>query len=222
MNYQLNAIFITMSKIKLLELKKLITEYDYLLIDEEIKNEVITEFKPLFMDEVSEKIKKFGGEEEEQKTEEEQKNEQLENNGENEIDLDKNKENKKIKKVLNDDELSPELKEQIKKLYREIVKKTHPDKVNSEELINIYIASKDAYEKNDVLTLLYYAVKLDIDFEFGDELFNIINKLIIQKKQNLKDFETSWIWLWYKAENKKEKDNIITLYYLKKYKNLDI
>lgn len=206
-----------MSKLKLLELKKLITEYDYLIIDEEIKNEVITEFKPLFMDEVNEKIKKFGDDVDDEKNDDE-KNESLKN----EIDVEENKKDKKIKKVLNDDELSPELKEQTKKLYREIVKKTHPDKVNSEELINIYIESKDAYEKNDILTLIYYAFKLDIDFEFGDELFNIINKLIIQKKQNLKDFETSWIWLWYKAENKKEKDNIITLYYLKKYKNLDI
>ena len=40
-------------KLKQLEIKKLLSEYDYLNIDGEIKQEIIDKYKPVFMEDLS-------------------------------------------------------------------------------------------------------------------------------------------------------------------------
>ena len=40
-------------------------------------------------------------------------------------------------------------KKKLKKIYKEIVKKTHPDKIDSERYLEIYITSKKAFEEKD-------------------------------------------------------------------------
>ena len=52
-------------KLKQLEIKKLLTEYDYLIIDEEIKTEILDEFLPIFTEEVRDLTKEIEGEKDE-------------------------------------------------------------------------------------------------------------------------------------------------------------
>jgi len=54
-------------KLKQLEIKKLLTEYDYLVIDEEIKTEVVNEYLPKFTEEINEFTNKIEGKKEEEK-----------------------------------------------------------------------------------------------------------------------------------------------------------
>ena len=195
-------------KLKQLEIKKLLTEYDYLVIDEEIKTEVVNEYLPKFTEEINEFTNKIEGKKEEEKKEVKKGNDV--NNGDP-------KENK-VKKVIEDDDLPKETKDRIKKLFREIVKKTHPDKTKSEDLIDVYIKSKEAYESNDILKLAYYANKVDINVELSDMEIQLLNDLIIYKKEELSEIEKSWLWKWYKANTESERDVIIKMFYLSKKK----
>lgn len=195
-------------KLKQLEIKKLLTEYDYLIIDEQIKNEIVNEFLPKFTEEINEFTNKIEGKKEEEKKEVKK-----------DINVKENqpKENK-VKKIIEDDDLPKETKDRLKKLFREIVKKTHPDKTKSEDLIDVYIKSKEAYEANDILKLAYYANKVDINVELSDMEIQLLNDLIIHKKDELSEIEKSWLWKWYKANTEAEKDIIIKMFYLEKRK----
>jgi len=195
-------------KLKQLEIKKLLTEYDYLVIDEEIKTEVVNEYLPKFTEEINEFTNKIEGKKEEEKKEVKKG-----------VDVNNGKpKEKEIKKVIEDDDLPKETKDRIKKLFREIVKKTHPDKTKSEDLIDIYIKSKEAYESNDILKLAYYANKVDINVELSDMEIQLLNDLIIYKKEELSEIEKSWLWKWYKANTESERDVIIKMFYLEKRK----
>lgn len=138
-------------KLKQLEIKKLLTEYDYLIIDEEMKQEIIDEYKPGFMEDLG---KKTGEEEKEEPQTEEEPQTQPEK--------------KEIEKLIKDEDLSEDTKKRMKKMFREIMKKTHPDKVNSEDLVEIYIKSKEAYETNNILELSYNASKLKFDIDLDE------------------------------------------------------
>ncbi len=192
-------------KLKHLEIKKLLTEYNYLIIDEEIKTEILDEFLPIFTEEVMGLTKEIEGEKEE--IDKKEKNIKLKE-GENK--------EKKINKVIEDELLPKETIVKIKKLFREIVKKTHPDKVNSEDLIEIYINAKDAYESNDILKLAYYANNLGIEVELTDLEIDLLKDLILFKKEELSEIEKSWVWKWYKCKTTEEKDAIIKMFYLSK------
>jgi len=195
-------------KLKQLEIKKLLTEYDYLVIDEEIKTEVVNEYLPKFTEEINEFTNKIEGKKEEEKKEVKK-----------DINVkEKQPKENKVKKVIEDDDLPKETKDRLKKLFREIVKKTHPDKTKSEDLIDVYIKSKEAYESNDILKLAYYANKVDINVELSDMEIQLLNDLIIYKKDELSEIEKSWLWKWYKANTETEKDIIIKMFYLEKRK----
>jgi len=195
-------------KLKQLEIKKLLTEYDYLIIDEEIKNEIVNEFLPKFTEEINEFTNNIEGKKEEEKKEVKK-----------DINVKENqpKENK-VKKIIEDDDLPKETKDRLKKLFREIVKKTHPDKTKSEDLIDVYIKSKEDYEANDILKFAYYANKVDIKVELSDMEIQLLNDLIIYKKDELSEIEKSWLWKWYKANTESERDMIIKMFYLEKRK----
>jgi hypothetical protein len=188
-------------KLKQLEIKKLLTEYDYLIIDEEMKQEIIDEYKPGFMENLGEQ---FNDEEKEEEQEPQ-----------------KQPEKKELEKLIKDEDLSEDTKKRMKKMFRGIMKKTHPDKVKSEELIEIYIKSKEAYDTNNLLELSYNANKLKIDIELSELEIEILKDLIKFKKEKLETIEKSWLWMWYKAGTETEKDNVIKLYYLTVHKKKD-
>ncbi len=188
-------------KLKQLEIKKLLTEYDYLIIDEEMKQEIIDEYKPGFMENLGEQ---FNDEEKEEEQEPQ-----------------KQPEKKELEKLIKDEDLSEDTKKRMKKMFREIMKKTHPDKVKSEELIEIYIKSKEAYDANNLLELSYNASKLNISIDLSVLEIEILKDLIKHKRESLETIEKSWLWMWYKAGTETEKDNVIKLYYLTVHKKKD-
>ena len=191
-------------KLKQLEIKKLLTEYDYLIIDEEMKQEIIDEYKPGFMENLGEKF-----------------NEEDKKNNVEEQEPQKQTEKKEVEKLIKDEDLSDETKKRMKKMFREVMKKTHPDKVKSEELIDIYIKSKEAYEANNLLELSYNASKLKINIELSELEIEILKDLIKFKKEKLESIEKSWLWMWYKAGTETEKNNVVKLYYLTVHKKKD-
>lgn len=190
-------------KLKQLEIKKLLSEYEYLIVDDEYKQQIISDYSSQFINEINEKsgIKEEKSEEDEEIIPPEER---------------------EIIKKINDEDLTDETKKRMKSMFREIMKKTHPDKVQSEELVDIYIKSKEAYETNDILGLCFYANKLNVIVELSDMEIEILKDMIKKKKEELETIEKSWLWLWYKAGTEQAKDNVVKLYYnnvLKKNKD---
>ena len=190
-------------KLKQLEIKKLLSEYEYLIVDDEYKQQIISDYSSQFINEINEKsgIKEEKSEEDEEIIPPEER---------------------EIIKKINDEDLTDETKKRMKSMFREIMKKTHPDKVQSEELVEIYIKSKEAYETNDILGLCFYANKLNVIVELSDMEVEILKDMIKKKKEELETIEKSWLWLWYKAGTEQAKDNVVKLYYnnvLKKNKD---
>ena len=193
-------------KLKQLEIKKLLTEYSFLLSDGEYKKEIISENTPKFMESLSNRTGKKGNKSSKKDKKESSSNKQ------NKIEV--------IKK-LQDSELSKDTKIRMKKMFRNIVKVTHPDKVNSQDLIDLYIKAKESYETNDLLELSYVAEKLDMEIIFDYEEISLLKKLIEVKKTELSNIEKSWLWLWSSKDNQEYRDSIIELYYNKMYKPIE-
>ena len=104
-----------------------------------------------------------------------------------------------------------------KKLYREIVKLTHPDKINSKKLNELYLSATSAYEEGDIVELYKISFNLGIDIDLGDiEIGEIIDR-IKNIKVKIESLKSSWTYKWILSNDKNKviveyiKDNYLTL-----------
>ena len=183
-------------KLKKLEVKKLVQEYNFLLTEDEYRKEIIEENRLTFMEKVGELKKKL-------------------NIGTNQDKIDelnqKQKEEKKENEI-NPENVSNSTKNKVKKIYREIVKITHPDKINSEKHIELYYKATKHAEKLNILELFQICVELNIPIELDMEDVDVLNFLIQKKKEEIKKIDSSFIWLWVNGKSDEEKDKIIDLF----------
>ena len=180
-------------KLKKLQIKKLIQEYEFLLTESEYVKEIVDENKPVFLDAAQEVRKKLNIPISEPKT----------NNSEN------NKNESINEKPEN---VSDSTKSKVKKIYREIVKLTHPDRTNSEELVEIYRKATTAADNYNVLELFQICVELKIPIELDMEDVDVLNFLINNKRENIKKIEASFIWLWLNAKTEEEKNKFVEMF----------
>jgi len=171
------------NKLNNLKLKLLIKELNLLESEEEYVSEFTDHYRPLFMTEVH-------------------------NTGE-EIPIQtgdtRNETKKKEKKI----EVSEEEQQKIKNVFRSIAKVCHPDKTSDPYLITMYEEAQKAYEKNDLLTLYKIAQKLSIEINLDQTNIHLLERIVNEKKQDLKIIETSFLWLWVHAKTDEEKQNLI-------------
>ena len=168
------------NQLKNLEIKKLVQEYNFLLSDTEYKKEMIESNKEEFLKEIQKMRVELNLPTPEPVIEE--KNE--------EINEEKNK-NK-----INPDLVDYETKIKIKKIYREIVKKTHPDRIGSDEFLDVYMVATKASDEFDVFTLFNICNKLNIPMDLNSKDKVTLEYLINNKKNELNNLESSFIWKW--------------------------
>ena len=168
---------------KKLQIQKVIQEYNLLNTDYELKNNMVEEYRAEFLKETFNEDK----------------------SKEQDIDSTPKKTEAKIK----NEDIPKDTKDKIKKIYREIVKQTHPDKVNSEVLNNYYLDATRAYDLNDVLELYIICEKLDIDTEISNLELELFDKLIEIKKSEIRRIEESFIWVWINSKSEEEKQKIV-------------
>lgn len=179
-------------KLEKLEVQKLLQEYSFLKVDDEYKQEVIAAGKEEFMRKVHEKngstpppkpqTKEIGEEE------------------------------KAKPKKIDPESVDPKVRKKVKKLYREIAKLTHPDKVDSDELVELYHEATVAAEEFDLFTIYSICAQLNISHSLDKEDIEVLKVHIAEKKKKLEDIEKSFIWLYVQAENEEQKDKLITLF----------
>ena len=81
----------------------------------------------------------------------------------------------------------------MKKVYRKVAAKTHPDKGGDEEMFKI--AAK-ANKNNDFGQLLEMADELEIDIELSNELIDEMNKQCNAVVNNINTIKTTTAWTW--------------------------
>lgn len=96
----------------------------------------------------------------------------------------------------------------LKQIYREIVKSTHPDKVKNLKLNELYIEATQAYESNDIVTLYKVCSELLIDFDFDQDEIDKIKERIENYKNQIGFLESTYTFKWLKSDDS-EKDKII-------------
>jgi hypothetical protein len=173
-----------------IEVRKLFQEYNFLLVDEEYKNEIIDTERDIFLG----KVKEICGDKLNQDQEPPPPT--------NDINKDK----------FNLPEVDESTMVRIKKLYREIVKITHPDRTGNKEYIELYIQSTKAMEEYNLFVIYDICNKLDILYSLEDEEKIILKVKIQKKKDKLKNIENSFIWLYFHASNEEEKQKIIQMF----------
>lgn len=182
-----------MNQLKYLEFQRLMKELQFIESDLAYQSEVIRISEKDFMESV---------------------NEFLVNYPELGILYHDKKENFEQNLLSNKVELLEEEKEknilpESKKLYRKIVKSTHPDKVINNKLNELYRLATKAYEENDVITLYKVSNELQINFEFDDELILKIKEKVESLKSQVNLLRSTFTWNWIKSNSTNEKNKII-------------
>lgn len=113
-----------------------------------------------------------------------------------------------IETLDNKQEIEEEDITNIKKLYRQIVKITHPDKIKSKSLNSLYIDATNYYNTNDNLGLYLIAIKLNLDISKQDIKMETIEELIKSEKNKIEFIRSTYSWLWFNSDDK-EREKIV-------------
>ena len=174
-----------MENLRKLEIVKLIKELDFWESQFKYKSEILKEIDPVFRKEVQCFLSE---------------NVELEEVFTQSVDY---LHKKKIEHLNNitftDDEnlTKKEKNPKVKSLYRTIAKATHPDKKNDDNLTEIYLEAKKAYEENNLIPIISICDKLKIPFDVDESEFESIEKEISNLKSRTNFLETTYTWKWY-------------------------
>ena len=97
---------------------------------------------------------------------------------------------------------------ELYKIYKKIVMKTHPDRVQSESLVDLFDEATQAMGKNDWMTMLNIALDLKIKTpEFTEELRQKLQENILEMNKKIKKLQNTTAWVWANA-TEKDKEQI--------------
>lgn len=201
-----------MDKIKL---KRLISKYNYLdiylqeiKIQYKIYNQTfLKEYYELNPDELSNK-----SENKDNKEDKENKDKENKDDKDNKEDKDKenkdDKDNKEDKENIDEEikinidndknDLDPEIRDILNKLYRKISLKIHPDKPNGDN--EKFIKALNAYKSNNILELIILADLYNIDYSLNENVFSYIEKEIDTLDHKINELQHHVCWLWCNAD----------------------
>ena len=103
----------------------------------------------------------------------------------------------------------------ITKLFRKLSKLYHPDhNLNNTENDKIYNNIKKAYDDNDLIELIMYAMQNNIEFgELDDNLINQIDKKIDELNEKINTLKKTAAWLWYTTDDIEKKNKLKNFFY---------
>ena len=113
------------------------------------------------------------------------------------------------------EEIQTEVSEDtMKKVYRKVANKVHPDKKGGDKE-KFQVAAK-ANKNNDFGTLLEMADELEIDIELSNELIDEMTKQCAAVVTNITNMKTTLAWTW--AHSKEQEREALRLYILETIK----
>jgi hypothetical protein len=109
---------------------------------------------------------------------------------------------------------TPNAPDEIKKLYRSIAQKTHPDKIKDEYLNDIFKQAAEALEEENWMLLVELAGELRIDIEFlSDETCEIIEQSIQRNEQQIAGIKNSFSYIWSKQRDDAGREIFKSMFY---------
>lgn len=101
---------------------------------------------------------------------------------------------------------SPGVTDDIKKLWKQIAVKTHPDRTgNDTELTEVYVRSLDAYNRGSYEEIIEIAMQLFIKIEnLSSETLQVLEERTKTLEQDLKDISNNALWAWAEATDEKK------------------
>lgn len=193
-----------MASLTELELKRMLKELDFYESDYEYKNEIVMQAEMDFI----KKVNDFLVQNPELKTIFDEKIQKR---------LEDNIKKKSEEEELNDFEVEEEEEAKfrspkMKKLYREIVKKTHPDKIRDKKLNEVYIKASKYYNDADLLSIYKICSDLHIYYEVDIEDNEYVKEKIVSVKDKINFIQATYTWKWHFTESDTDKNSIILEY----------
>lgn len=200
-----------MDKIKSLRLKKLLKELDYVESDFELRNEIIGDADGDFIKSINSfllehpKLKEIYDSKITEKLNESIKN--------SENKTDEVPEDLVVDEVDTENDLKEkELTNELKKIYREIVKITHPDIVKVKKLNDLYIKATNFYDDRNKIGLYQVCDDVGIKYELTEKDADIIEDNINSLKKKINFLESTFTWKWYNTDDESQKTKILLDY----------
>jgi len=175
---------VEMSILKNLELQRLIKELQFVESDYEYQSEILRQSDKYFFESVDNLLENYP---DLKKVWNEKNSQTVEFVPENVV-----VENIQVKSKVDN---------KVKKIYREIVKSTHPDKIKNSKLNELYLEATFAYESNDIVTLIKVSSELLIDLNFDDKELESIKERINQIREQIQFLESTYTFKWLKSSD---------------------
>ncbi len=173
-----------MSILKNLELQRLIKELQFVESDYEYQSEILRQSDKYFFESVDNLLENYP----DLKKVWNEKNSQV---------VEFNTENVVVESI----QVKSKVDNKVKKIYREIVKSTHPDKIKNSKLNELYLEATFAYESNDIVTLIKVSSELLIDLKFDDKELESIKERISQIREQIQFLESTYTFKWLKSSD---------------------
>jgi len=181
-----------------LEFDKYVKEIEFLELDFKLTQNEIKLGEILFNDEISKWI---------QKKPELQSIIKLSEEGDNfSGDIDINSD------IDSSERVKSEPDDKVKKIFRKIAINTHPDKIKTDFLVNIYSRANRAYDDNNLLELFKILVNLEIDYDPSLDDINYLKGEINGIKSRKMFILNKLSNRWYRESDIKIKNDIIINY----------
>ena len=105
----------------------------------------------------------------------------------------------------------------IKKLYRKIASKIHPDKTGKDKDAELFAKAAKAYRENDIATILDIAGSLNMEIvELSPESIFLLSENVKTLSEGIDSKKKTASWAWHHSENEEEKAAIIKMILLAK------
>jgi hypothetical protein len=197
-----------MSRLKSLEFQRLIKELQFIESDYLYQSEIIREYNNVFLDSVETILDRYP----------ELKSiyrDRTTNKFINSSNIEPN-----IDDIEVDVLIKPTIDSDVKKIYRKIVKSTHPDKIKNPKLNELYLEATSAYEINDLVTLYKVSSELMIEFEWSESILEQVKDKILNYKSQISFLESTYTFKWLKSNSDDEKLKIILSFIENKLNNI--
>ena len=193
-----------MDRIKLLEIKKLFKELDYVQSDFEYRSEIISEADTNFLNVVNSFLDDHPELKELYESKVNERVNQFIHTESYEPIIEQPQDDFEEEEIFSDDK-SPK----VKKLYREIVKITHPDKSDKKSHNDIYVKATECYDMNDKIGIYKICTELDIDYDIEYEDNIEIQKRIDDLKGRITFLESTFTYQWIRIDDEIQKNEMM-------------
>ncbi len=187
------------------KIKRLTLQYSYLVLEKEEVDEICAEVEPQLREYMEkyypEHYDTFYSISEEPTAPKEIEDEEDEEAEDKEPEIPKNKD--------------------LKKLYRKIASKSHPDKADNDEDAALFSKAAKAYKENDLATMLDIAGLLNLEIvELSPESIFLLSENIKTLSDGINNKKKTASWVWHQSETEEQKVAIIKMILLSKGVNI--